>query len=352
MQAYLALENGRVFKGRAIGAKKNTIAEIVFNTGMVGYLEMLTDPANYGQAVVQTFPLTGDYGVITEDLESRIFTPAYIVKDFCEHPSNFRSEGPIEPFLEEHGIVGICDIDTRTLTQMIRDYGVMNCMIAYDENDIDWNAMRAYKVRDALKNVSCDNAYTVSAEGGKSAVVMDFGVRRSFIEALTGRGITVHVVPYCSTAESMLAYNPGGIILPEGPGDPAADASVIAEIKKLCGAGLPIFGAGLGHQMLALAHGFETHKLKYGHRGSNISVKNCHSGKVYITGQNHGYAVVKESIDPSIAKEYFINVNDGTNEGLEYADGRMFSVQFDPETCGNPEETKMLLDRFAGMLGR
>ncbi len=386
-KAYLVLADGTVFEGSAIGAPGKTLGETVFTTGMTGYLETLTDPSYYGQIVTQTFPLIGNYGVIPEDYESRkCFVRGYIVRELCDLPSNFRCQGSLDEFLKSQGIVGICGIDTRALTKKLRDVGVMNGMILSGKEAENFKVtpellenIKSYKITDAVKIVNikgdCElkgkafpslqpaaQSSATPSNGGhprnapaqaanKHVVLYDFGAKANIQRELEKRGCKVTVVPYDTSAEDVLSLNPDGIMLSNGPGDPAENTGVISEIKKLCESEkhVPIFGICLGHQMLALARGAKTCKLKYGHRGGNHPVKDTESGRVYITSQNHGYAVENASL-PSYAKMSFFNVNDGTVEGVTYTDIPAFSVQFHPEACGGPHDTNFLFDKFISLI--
>lgn len=351
---YLVLENGKTFQGRRFGADGEVTAEVVFTTGMTGYLETLTDLSFWGQTVVQTFPLIGNYGVIPADFESGAIGPkAYIVKQWCQAPSNFRSEGSLDTFFQEKGVVGLCGVDTRALTKIIREKGVMNGIITDDPERVDLEALKAYRIEGAVKACSTGERYTVKPESGlvrRKIAMLDFGLKKNIWRELVRRGAEVTVCPWNTTAGDIKALGVDGIMLSNGPGDPAENVEIIENLKEICGLGIPIFGICLGHQLLALAHGFRTEKLKYGHRGANQPVKNLETGRVYITSQNHGYAVVSESIDGKTAKELFVNVNDGTCEGVRYLDCPAFSVQFHPEACGGPLDTRGLFDEFFAMM--
>lgn len=351
MKKYLVLENGMTFEGEAFGADKEAVAEIVFTTAMTGYVETLTDQSYTGQAVVQTFPLIGNYGVMYEDFESSsVAVSAYIVREYCKTPSNFRCEGDIDGFLKEHGIPGICGIDTRALTRVLREYGTMNGMIADDLSHADPEAIKAYRIIRPVDRVSRTAERIVNPDGKYPVALLDFGVKENIIRSLALRDCMVHVLPFDTTAEKIMSMNVSGLFLTNGPGDPADNVEVIANIRKLCGTGLPIMGICLGHQLLALANGFRTRKLKYGHRGTNHPVKDLKRGRTYISTQNHGYAVVGESVDRDIADELFVNVNDRTNEGLVYKKIPAFSAQFHPEACGGPTDTSFLFDDFINMM--
>lgn len=340
---YLILENGKVFEGLSFGARGCVTGEVVFTTGMTGYLETLTDKSYYGQIVVQTFPLIGNYGVIPEDFESGSISPrGYIVKHPCRTPSNFRSKGTIEEFLKERGIIGLYGIDTRELTKIIREKGVMNGKISFTP-DFD-SSISDYKIKDAVKNVSTKESSVTNAGAKYKVALIDYGLKENIRRELVKRGAEVRVFPYDSKASDILNYNPDGVMLSNGPGDPEENIEAIETIKTLLSTDVPIFGICLGHQLLALASGFKTKKLKYGHRGANQPAKNLINGRTYITSQNHGYAVVSESIDKNMAEEWFINVNDNTCEGIIYKDKPVFSVQFHPEACGGPLDTSYLFD--------
>lgn len=353
MRAFLILEDGTVFAGESIGSTREVISEIVFNTSMTGYLEVLTDPSYAGQAVVMTYPLIGNYG-ITPDMESeRPWVDGYIVRELSRIPSNFRCEGTIQDFLKEHDIPGICGIDTRALTKILRDKGTMNGMITTDENyDLDEILPRlaAYTTGGVVSKVTCA-APKVLPGDGKRVALLDLGAKRNIAKSLNDRGCEVTIYPADTPAETILAGNPDGIMLSNGPGDPKECTEVIKEIKKLYDSDVPIFAICLGHQLMALATGADTHKMKYGHRGGNHPVKDLSTGRVYISSQNHGYVVDVDKLDPSIATPAFVNVNDGTNEGLKYTGKNIFTVQFHPEACPGPQDSGYLFDRFIEMMG-
>jgi len=338
--AYLVLENGKIFEGQSFGAEGEVTGELVFTTGMTGYLETLTDPSYYGQIIIQTFPLIGNYGVIPADFEKDfIGAKAYIAKRPCKEPSNFRSEGKLDTFLKSRGIIGLCGIDTRALAKIIRENGVMNGKITTSPpTETDLEDAKKYLVIDAVSSVSSDSVVKMGS-GSRRVALMDFGAKQGIANALIAHGNEVWSFPHNATAQEILACNPAGIMLSNGPGDPAepANAQIVEEIAKLFASGTPMFGICLGHQLMALAKGYKTRKLKFGHRGANQPVKEVVTGSVYITSQNHGYEVVSENSS-------FINVNDGTCEGLDY--GSSFSVQFHPEACGGPLDSAFLFDRF------
>ena len=347
--AYLTLENGTTFEGQSFGAALETTGEIVFATGMTGYLETLSDPSYCGQIVLQTFPLIGNYGVIPDDFESDIVGPAaYIVKHPCQAPSNFRSEGTLDTFLRRKGIAGLCGIDTRALTRIIREHGVMNGRISPRKpTDSDLRTIKTYRIEQPVPKVSTKQRRLFPAQVRRHTVaLLDFGAKRNIIRELNARGCDVWAFPCQSSMEEILSIAPCGIMLSNGPGDPADNTQIIQTLAKLMQTQIPIFGICLGHQLMALACGFQTHKLKYGHRGANQPAKDTQTGSVYITSQNHGYAVTSASIDKRIADEWFVNVNDRTCEGILYKNAPAFSVQFHPEAAAGPLDTAFLFDKF------
>jgi carbamoyl-phosphate synthase small subunit len=397
-KACLVLANGLVFEGKNFGAPGCITGEAVFTTGMTGYLETLTDPSYYGQIVTQTFPLNGNYGVIPHDFESaQSHVRGYIVRSWCDVPSNFRCQNTIDSFLKSNNIIGLYDIDTRQLTKVLRETGVMNArLIAGDSDEAKkefaalsdpkakaklLREIKAFKIVDAVKAVTCNadkiqepadvvfteaekyRAVPIRKDGtklndpgeamkngkGKKVVLWDFGAKANIRRELLKRGVEVVTVPCTATAEEILACNPDGIMLTNGPGDPAENTDIIKNLKVLCKSGKAIFGICLGHQILALARGANTMKLKYGHRGANQPVKQLSSGRVYISSQNHGYAVENESLPRSAALS-FVNTNDGTCEGVTYTDIPAFSVQFHPEASAGPLDLNFLFDDFINLI--
>ena len=319
---------------------------------MTGYLEVLTDPSYAGQAVVMTYPLIGNYG-ITPDMESRKPWPdGYIVRELSRTASNFRCQGTIQDFLKEHDIPGIAGIDTRALTKMLRDKGTMNGMITTKE---DYNVeeiiprLKAYHTGREVDKVTCTEKSVLKGKGKKVAL-LDLGAKNNIAQSLNKRGCEVTIYPAHTPAEEILAAKPDGIMLSNGPGDPKACEDIIQEIKKLYDSDVPIFAICLGHQLMALATGADTHKLKYGHRGGNHPVKDLETGRVYISSQNHGYVVDVDTLDPKVVQPAFVNVNDGTNEGLRYVNKNIFTVQFHPEACPGPQDSAYLFDRFINMM--
>ena len=353
MKAFLILEDGTVFEGTSIGSTREVISEIVFNTSMTGYLEVLTDPSYAGQAVVMTYPLIGNYGICREDMESRQAWPdGYIVRELSRIPINFRSGDTIDHFLKEQDIPGISGIDTRALTKILREKGTMNGMITtngdYDLEEVK-EKIRQYTVKGVVLKTSVKKPYVLPGDGKKVAL-LDCGAKDNIARNLNKRGCEVTVYPADTPAEEILKINPDGIMLSNGPGDPAENVGIIEEVRKLYESSVPIFAICLGHQLMALATGAKTYKLKYGHRGGNHPVKDLETGRVYITSQNHGYAVDEESLDPSVAVPAFVNVNDKTNEGLKYVGKNIFTVQYHPEACPGPLDSGYLFDRFMRMM--
>ena len=353
MKAFLILEDGHVFTGRSIGSTREAVSEIVFNTSMTGYLEVLTDPSYAGQAVVMTYPLIGNYGICYEDMESeRPWVDGFIVRELSRMPSNFRSEDTIQNFLEKNDIPGICGIDTRALTKILRESGTMNGMITTDENynmDEVMKKLKAYSTGDEVSKVSCREKKVLPGDGYKVAL-LDLGAKKNIARSLNERGCEVTIYPSSTTAEEIIASRPDGIMLSNGPGDPAENTEIIKEVRKFYESDVPVFAICLGHQLMALATGANTYKLKYGHRGGNHPVKDLETGRVYISSQNHGYAVDEHSMNPEVAVPAFVNVNDKTNEGLKYVGKNIFTVQYHPEACPGPQDSGYLFDRFLRMM--
>lgn len=391
MKSFLILEDGTVFEGTHIGARKEIVSEIVFNTSMAGYLEVLTDPSYAGQAVCMTYPLIGNYGICIEDMESRRPWPdGLIVRELSRIPSNFRCDMTIQQFLEENGVPGIAGIDTRALTRILREKGTMNGMITTGENynlDEIIPKLKAYKTGRVVERVTCPEKYTLAgaeelaqngpisgssvfrredyAAGirekkpssvrtlngkGLRIALLDLGSKDNIAKSLAMRGCDVTVYPATTAAAEILADAPDGIMLSNGPGDPKECTAIIEEIRKLYESDTPIFAICLGHQLMALATGADTFKMKYGHRGGNHPVKDLSTGRVYISSQNHGYVVDMEKLDKEVAVPAFVNVNDGTNEGLSYTGKNIFTVQFHPEACPGPQDSGFLFDRFIEMV--
>lgn len=399
MKARLILEDGTVFTGKHIGADKDVVSEIVFNTSMAGYTEVFTDPSYAGQAVCMTYPLIGNYGVCLDDMESeKPWVDAIIVRELSHVASNFRCDMTVQEFMDKFQIPGIEGIDTRALVRLLRDKGTMNGLITTNESltyDQVKDKLHAYTTGDVVSKVSCKEKkflkgveslsengplsgsasfnkedYEAALKGDLSkrekrpAIVkelngrktrplkialLDLGAKKNIADSLAARGCDVTIYPFDTSAEEILRDEPDGIMLSNGPGDPKDCRGVIEEIKKLYASDVPIFAICLGHQLMALATGADTFKLKYGHRGGNHPVKDLTNGRVYISSQNHGYVVDMDKLDRNVAEPAFINVNDGTNEGLKYVGKNIFTVQFHPEACPGPQDSSYLFDRFIDM---
>lgn len=353
MKAYLILEDGHVFEGEAFGAIKEVISEFVFNTSMTGYVEVLTDPSYAGQSVVMTYPLIGNYGVCLEDQESRKpYVEGFVVNELARLGSNFRKNMDLDEYCKENDIPGIQGVDTRYITKVIRNEGCMNGMITtnhYEDLTEVLAKMKAFKVTGVVEETTCKEAYTIGS-GDKKVALYDFGAKNNIARELVKRGCTVTVYPASTPASTIIEGNYDGVMLSNGPGDPEECVDIIKEMQILMKSGLPIFAICLGHQLMALAHGFSTEKLKYGHHGTNHPVKDLTTSRVYISTQNHNYVVKDETIDSEVAKPWFINVNDGTLEGLEYIKENIKTVQFHPEACAGPLDTGYLFDEFIKMM--
>ena len=347
-KGYLILQDGRVFEGVRFGAETDTVGELVFTTGMCGYIETLTDPSYAGQIVMQTYPLIGNYGIIREDFEGACCVRGYVVREWCDAPSNFRTDCDLDTFLKEQGVPGLYGVDTRELTRIIREHGVMNAAIC-DEVPADLTPIETYAVTGVVEAVSCREASVHPAEGEERFRVslLDYGAKRNIVRELQKRGCTVTVLPATTSAEKILAADPNGVMLSNGPGDPAENVYQIEQIRKLLGK-VPMFGICLGHQLTALAAGGSTYKLKYGHRGVNQPVRDVEGVRTYITSQNHGYAVDSDTV--KLGRVRFANANDGTCEGIDYPELKAFTVQFHPEACTGPKDTAFLFDRFVDLM--
>ena len=347
-KGYLILQDGQVFEGVRFGAETDTVGELVFTTGMCGYVETLTDPSYAGQIVMQTYPLIGNYGIIREDFEGACCVKGYVVREYCDTPSNFRTDCDLDTYLKEQGVPGLCGVDTRELTRIIREHGVMNAAIC-DEIPADLTPIKTYAITGVVEAVSCKEPDRYPAEGEECFRVslLDYGAKRNIVRELQKRGCTVTVLPATTSAEEILAAGPDGVMLSNGPGDPAENTYQIEQIRKLLGK-VPMFGICLGHQLTALAAGGSTYKLKYGHRGVNQPVRDVEGVRTYITSQNHGYAVDSDTV--KLGKVRFANANDGTCEGIDYPELKAFTVQFHPEACTGPKDTSFLFDRFVELM--
>ena len=347
-KGYLVLQDGRVFEGVRFGANADTIGELVFTTGMCGYIETLTDPSYAGQIVMQTYPLIGNYGIIREDFEGNCCVKGYVVREYCDAPSNFRTDCDLDTYLKEQNVPGLYGVDTRELTRIIREHGVMNATIC-DEVPADLKPVETYAVVGVVEAVTCKEPTVHPAVGEEMFKVslLDYGAKNNIIRELQKRGCTVTVLPATTSAEDILTSDPDGVMLSNGPGDPAENVYQIEQIKKLLGK-VPMFGICLGHQLTALAAGGKTYKLKYGHRGVNQPVRDVNGVRTFSTSQNHGYAVDSDSIQTG--RLSFANANDGTCEGIDYPDLKAFTVQFHPEACTGPKDTSFLFDRFVELM--
>ncbi len=342
-KAYLTLQNGKQFVGTRFGADGEVIGELVFTTGMTGYVETLTDPSYFGQIVTQTFPLIGNYGVTPDSESKKPWVSAYVVREKCDAPSNFRCEKTLDEYLSSNGIVGVYGIDTRELTKIVREAGVMNASIT-SKPIKNFEEVCNYSIKNAVDSVTCREVEYFGKPKGLKVAVWDFGAKDNITRELVKRGCYCIKVPSFYTAEQILELKPDGLMLTNGPGDPAENVRIIENIKKLAGK-LPIFGICLGHQLFALAMGGKTKKMKYGHRGANQPVKNIETGRVYISSQNHGYEVLSSSLQ-DVGELSYVNANDNTCEGFNYPKLNAFTVQFHPEACGGPRDAAFLFDKF------
>lgn len=353
MQARLLLEDGTLFVGQSFGAEGDIVGEVVFNTGMTGYQEILTDPSYCGQIVTMTYPLIGNYGITRDDLEAmRPYVHGFVVRSHEQVPNHWRAVCTIDDFLKEHGIIGISGIDTRMLTRRIRQAGTLKGILSTSDcpvEDLMERLDRTELMRDQVSRVSTGNLYRIP--GGKERIVLvDFGAKSGIIRELVNRGCEVVIVPHDTTAEQIRRLMPDGVVLSNGPGDPKDVPHAIRMVQELLGH-VPIFGICLGHQLLALACGADTTKLKFGHRGANHPVKDLRTGKCYMTSQNHGYTVTADSILGTELEVTHLNNNDGTIEGLKHTRYPAFSVQYHPEASPGPEDTNHLFDDFLCMTG-
>lgn len=352
MKAQLILENGVVFNGKAFGYIKETVGEVVFNTGMTGYQEVLTDPSYYGQIVTMTYPMIGNYGINIEDIESEsIKVKGFIVRENCKSPSNWRCEFELEEYLKRNKIIGLEGIDTRALTKIIRNQGTMRGIISVRELSPSQikSKLDTFNNKNAVAEVTRKEIKRVEVEGdGPHIAMMDFGMKNNIVRSFKARGCNMTIFPASATAEEILSVNPDGIFLSNGPGDPKDVGAVIDEVKKLIGV-KPITGICLGHQIIALAMGANTTKLKFGHRGANHPVLDKATGRVMITSQNHGY-VVEENTLPENLEITHVNLNDQSVEGMKDIGKNIYSIQFHPEACPGPHDTDPIFDEFVELM--
>ena len=356
-KAVLATENGMVFEGRAVGADGEAMGELVFNTSMTGYQEILTDPSYAGQIVTMTYTHIGNYGVNAEDVESRQpFVEGFVMRECCFEPSNWRAEQSLPDYLAGHGIVAIDGVDTRAITKMLRTEGAKKAVIStvdFDPNSLIRKAREAPDMAgsDYVKAVSVDAPYewSPSFDSRYSVVAFDYGIKYNILRLLAQAGCRVTVLPAVAPAEEVFKRNPDGVFLSNGPGDPAALPYIYPTVQALFGK-VPIFGICLGHQILGHAFGGTTFKLKFGHRGANQPVLNHDTGRVEITAQNHGFAVDPKSLDPAIARVTHTNLNDGTVEGIEHCEWPVFGVQYHPEASPGPHDSRYLFQRFVRLM--
>ena len=347
-KGYLVLENGEIFEGNRIGSERDTVCEVVFNTSMTGYLEIFTDPSYAGQGVTLTYPLIGNYGIITNDVESRkMWIKAIFIHELAELESNFRAETNLNDYLKDNDIPGLKNVNTRKLTKLLRDNGTMRGKLVSDISNLQEiiKEIKEYTFPNVVGEVS-NKHIREFGEGKNKIALIDFGCKENIIRSLVNRNCTVTAFPQDISAETILEGKFDGIVLSNGPGDPEDCKIAIDNIKKLYKSDIPIMGICLGHQLMALATGATTAKLKYGHRGPNHPVKELKTGRICITSQNHGYYVKEDSINKDIAEVSYINVNDGTIEGLNYKGKNIFTVQFHPEACPGPQDCAYLFDEF------
>lgn len=352
MKGILYLENGTIYEGIGFGKKGTQAGELVFNTSMTGYQEVLTDPSYAGQIITMTYPLIGNYGVNSYESESKsVYAKGFVTKSICNSPSNYMSEMSVNEMLKVYGVVGVCDVDTRSITKKIRNCGALRCVITNEELSpaelSDFLKKNEFR-NDWMKKVGTRKKIHIKGKGLRVAI-MDFGVKSNIINNLIERNCDITILPYYTDYEEILQVNPDGILLSNGPGDPGEAVEAIELTKKVIQR-FPTFGICMGHQILARAVGGNTYKMKYGHRGGNHGVYDIERDKAYITSQNHGYAVDSESIkDKDMIITHF-NLNDNTIEGMKHKILPVFSVQFHPEGSPGPEDSAYLLDKFIGLM--
>lgn len=353
MIGYLVLENGDIFEGERIGYNVDTACEVVFNTGMVGYIETFTDPSYAGQGIVMTYPLIGNYGIIPEDSESdKIWAKAIFIHDLAEFESNFRTKQNLDKFLKDFRVPGLTNVNTRKLTKVLRNSGTMKGYLTSNISNMNEikERIKAYTVGNVVDLVTSREIKTYGKGKNKRVALLDYGFKHNIVNSLLKRDVEVTVFPANTTAEKIIAFKPDGIMLSNGPGDPKDCEFQIRNLKRLYEQNIPILGICLGHQLMGIATGAKTAKLKYGHRGPNHPVKDLKKDRVYITSQNHGYYILEGSVNPKIAEVSHINLNDRTVEGLKYKNKNISTVQFHPEACPGPEDTAYIFDDFVKSL--
>ncbi|MBQ8654643.1 MAG: carbamoyl phosphate synthase small subunit [Clostridia bacterium] len=353
-KGYLLLEDGSLYEGELRGAQKCAMAELVFNTSVVGYMETLTDPCYAGQIVVQTFPCIGNYGVIPreEGCPNPVLS-GYVAREITDQPCNFRCTGKLDDYLKEYGVTALTGVDTRALTRKLRDKGVMNAAILTEKPENADEVVAQLKEMGFHPSVdahTCKEVQLPRTKGMYNVVLWDLGARGNGQTEMEKRSCAVTCVPASYTAKDILSLNPDGVLISNGAGNPADNEEIVREIAMLCEEKLPVMGVGLGHQLLAMSQGCTTLKLQYGHRGGNQPVKDVITGLNYISSQNHGYAVDHTQLPENVILR-FVNRNDGSCEGLDYSDMPAFSVQFQPEACGGPMDTRCIYDRFIALMG-
>lgn len=365
MKAYLVLEDGTVFEGQAIGAEGHTVGELVFNTGMTGYQEVLTDPSYAGQIVLMTYPLVGNYGLNAEDHESRrVQVAGFVVREACDSPSNWRARRTLHDYLAEHQVIGIEGVDTRAITRRVRQHGVMMATLTTNESPEEalhrLQTSPRYDEHDFVYTVTTAEPYKWGYDGMEPmdasderyrhrVVILDCGVKWNIPRRLASLGVRSVIVPATTSAEQILALQPDGVLISPGPGDPARLTPIAETVRALIGR-LPIAGICLGHQLLCMAMGATTHKLKFGHRGCNHPVKNLLTGQVTITSHNHGYAVVPESLEGTGLEVTHIQLNDGTVEGVRHTDLKLMTLQYHPESAPGPWDSRPFFNEFVRLL--
>jgi len=345
---YIVLQNGEVFQGKRFGADGDALGELVFTTSMTGFVETLTDPAYFGQIVVQTFPTIGNYGIMKDDMESpESFVKAYVVRDFCDTPSNFRMDGDIDSFLKELGVIGVYGVDTRAITAILREQGTMNAKIV-SENDKNLDEIKSFVIRDSVKQISTEKTEYLVENAKHTVALLNLGATFSTIDALNARGVSVISLPFDTKAEEILSLGVDALVISNGPGDPTDNPEIVGEAAAVAGK-IPVLALGLGHQIFALSQGAKITKLLFGHRGANQPVRDAQTNKIYITSQNHGYSVDAQTVGTN-AKITHINVNDNSVEGIIYPEKRAIGVQFIPDFINGCTDSDHIFEAFEALM--